>query len=162
MPKYLVLTHNDRNVVIEADRFEVGSGTYVFFTDNKLVASVDSHVLGVVESANAFKDDFYDDVTNDLEDFVESDLFFDKVLDIVDGYHQEPDVAEYAPKPDFTLGKIEHYRKEDENWWGFFTPSGSFVPFSNKKSAEEGLGKFGVAYQFWAYKDLTGYEKVED
>lgn len=115
MPEYIIKTDNDRNLVIEADRYSYNAteGTYEFFkkddkADTQKVATVTNRAFLAIVEKNAEKADFYehydvnedekDDVCNDclLEQFVTSDTFFDEVYNIIDFYHS-PDNQEDTP-----------------------------------------------------------------
>lgn len=73
MPKYVVKTQNDRNLVIEADRLNVGSSEEYLF-ENKtedgrinIVASVNRHaVIAVIEDKADLCDYYYSD--HELDD----------------------------------------------------------------------------------------------
>lgn len=121
MAKFTVLTFNDRNLVIEADRVNHNQdGDYVFVTQGEIVASVPANpgVFAVVNQ-EAEKDDFYfsdhqdddtydhapEDETDDMcldcrfEEFLESQEFYNAVDDIiVDAFGidtgEEPEGAE--------------------------------------------------------------------
>ena len=66
MAKFVVVTEQDRTIVIEADRFQKErTGDYSFHRGGHQIASVNSHVLAVIEQ-DSLIDDFYDDY--DTED----------------------------------------------------------------------------------------------
>jgi hypothetical protein len=109
--KFTVLTPNDRNLVIEADRFEPNNTDYVFLKDGSVVGSIPrSPSVFAVVNQEAEKADFYfadhqdddtyappvcectpefDDETDDVcldcrfEEFLESQEFYNAVADII-------------------------------------------------------------------------------
>lgn len=113
MAKFTVLTFNDRNLVIEADRYAEDSGSYQFLSGGTVVASVPrSPSIFAVINQEAEGSDFYfadhqdddtfappvcecegtpefDDETDDVcldcrfEEFLESQEFYNAVADIV-------------------------------------------------------------------------------
>ena len=105
MANFIVKTHNNRNLVIEADDLVVGVDEYLFYTAHKILASVPKHpsILAVLEE-DAEADDYYvdyddsdedetDDVCLDcrLEEFLDSDSFVDTVLRIVNAWREAND-----------------------------------------------------------------------
>lgn len=184
MPKYLVLTENDRNIVIEADKFHQDNGSFHFINiresrSPELVAVVNQHVLAVIEDETAFVADWYDEPEEEEEEdpddtcldcrileFLDSQEGFNAVADIVEGvlgYRDE--LANEAPS-DPPKPEIEHYVNEDKGVeypevWGFQTPEG-FVHLIRKDSAEEALKQYLSGEKDWEYLDLEGYTKVEE
>jgi len=187
MPNYLVLTHDNRNLVIKADGFSVDrdSGTYQFINKKDggpgtLVAAADQHVLAVIEQGNAFIDDFYDgedspnDDTDDVcldcrfEEFLESEEFFDAVAEIVDGileYRQEQ--ANVAPGGTTVQPYVElRYIKTDgHKEWGFLTPEG-WVGYTNdsddfKGWAESGVLEYQRGDRNWIYTPVEETEVIQ-
>ena len=167
MPEYIVKTIHDRNLVIEADKynFNATENAYEFFkkderADTRKVATVlySPEILAVVEN-DTEKADFYDvydlnaedneDECDDtcldcrLEEFTRSDTFFDEVYSIIDFYHskdnQDPPTG--CPCSESTPAEeypIEHWKdKHGKEWWGFRTDEG-FVHFVAKIDAEDG------------------------
>lgn len=74
MPEYIIKTENDRNLVIEADRYNYNAteGNYEFFkkddkADTQKVATVANRTFLAIVEKNAGKADFYDhyDVNED-------------------------------------------------------------------------------------------------
>ena len=123
MPEYIVKTIHDRNLVIEADKynFNATENAYEFFkkderADTRKVATVlySPEILAVVEN-DTEKADFYDvydlnaedneDECDDtcldcrLEEFTRSDTFFDEVYSIIDFYHSKDNQDETAECP---------------------------------------------------------------
>ena len=118
MPKYIVKTINDRNLVIEADGYISRGDHFEFFvrkdeTSTTVGSALKHSVFAIVEN-DAIKDDFYyfddatpgededeDDVCLDcrFQEFLESKEFFDQVDSIVEFWHggskqDEPTEAE--------------------------------------------------------------------
>ena len=123
MPEYIVKTIHDRNLVIEADKynFNATENAYEFFkkderADTRKVATVlySPEILAVVEN-DTEKADFYDvydlnaedneDECDDtcldcrLEEFTRSDTFFDEVYSIIDAYYSKDNQDEPAECP---------------------------------------------------------------
>ena len=186
MPDFIAKTHEGRNIIITADRFEINNfGNYVFFTNGNIVASVNGpSVLVVSEFDEAYQADFFNDEPDEdeteddhddtcldcrLEEFTQSPTFFDEVYSIIDFYfskdNQEPAAcpcAETAPAPE--PYPIQHWKDKDgDEWYGFWV-KGGFVHFSTKASAEFGRGQQikNTDEPFWSYKDLTGATRLED
>lgn len=108
MPEYIVKNDRDRNLVIEADRYNYNATeeTYEFFkkddkADIQKVATVTSRAFLAIVEKNAEKADFYEhydvnteqDDTEDVclgcqyADLLGSDSFFEAVANIIDCYH---------------------------------------------------------------------------
>ena len=128
-----------------------------------------------VEDLNEEDEDDCDDTCLDcrLEEFTQSDMFFDEVYSIIDFYHSvdnqdEPTAcpcsatAPAQPEPPIPY-PIEHWKdKGGDEWWGFWV-NGRFVNFGSKRSAEFGRGQQlnNTDELFWSYRDLTGATRLE-
>lgn len=202
MPQFIVKTIHDRNLVIEADKYNFNSieNAYEFFAKDGeglglvKVATVPGspEILAIVEN-DAEKADFYasydwneEDEEDDNEDgecdetcidcrlgeFLECNELFDRVYNIIDGYHKynqedapscpRSETAPLQPEPSVPY-PIEHWKtKEGEKWYGFWTTRG-FVNFSVRDYAEEGRRHhISNPDQGWSYLDLTGGTRLED
>jgi hypothetical protein len=155
MPRYIVKTVRDRNLVIEADRysFDATERTYEFFSKDgegsraaKKVASVflTPELLAIIED-KAGKADFYNRYDVSKDDTKTDDAQALPVL----GVPSEKD-------------PIEHWRDaEGHDWYGFWTPFG-FAHFFTKAGAESGLTRAAAPKSKWQYLDLTGATRLED
>lgn len=174
MPKYIVKTINDRNLIIEADKFRLSpspDSVYEFFIGGNIVASVPLPNVFVVADDAVEKGDFYfhDDLDLDEDDedeadhedtcldcrldtFLESEAFFDEVSSIVDFLKNEEEPED----------PIQKWVKGDYVEYGFQTPKGfvNFGPYKNR--AEDGLKQYQKGESNWAYLSLTGYTQVKE
>ncbi len=129
MPRFVIKTHNDRHLVIEADRynFNVTERSYDFFKKNdqagtNRVATIfynPANILGIVE-ADSDHEDFYfhdeagldsdysgpdEDICDECQladeygDLLESQVFWDAVCDIIERWH-EPSEVKPVPVPE--------------------------------------------------------------
>lgn len=122
MPEYIIKTGNNRNLVIDADRYNYNAteGNYEFFkkddkADTQKVATVTNRAFLAIIEKNAEKADFYEhydvnkeeDYTEDVclgcqyADLLGSDSFFEAVANIIDAYNspEYPDDPTNAPTP---------------------------------------------------------------
>lgn len=160
MPKYYVRTNSDRVICIEADSY-YDTGSFLDFKKNsKVAASFHNHaVLGVFDE-KVYQGEF-SALGEDTDDLLDSDEFFDRVVGIVDSY-LAPD--EYpTPASPVEEYPIEHWKKNDKEWWGFQTKKG-FIYFTSRIAADATRDSViqHVDDWNWGYLDLTGYTKVED
>lgn len=117
MTEYIIKTDNNRNLVIEADRYQYNAteGNYEFFkkddkADTQKVATVTSRAFLAIVEKNAEKADFYEhyDVNQDEEDetddvcldcrfaeLLESEDFWNAVWEIVEAWHEPDDPEGY-------------------------------------------------------------------
>jgi len=148
-----------RSLVIEADKFETSPdfGTFDFYREHLLVASVPSRdVLAVVEE-DAYQGDYLFDLETEPDDsddvcldcrfkeFLESEEFFNEVYEIVEAYHGPDD---YGDVPDPLPEPLTIYKAITPDYpngaWGFWynddTKGDVFVPFGISRTyAETGL-----------------------
>jgi len=191
MPDFVIKTHNDRNIVIEADRYEhdATEHAYAFFkkdaegnTTRVATLRTPSDAFLIIENS-AEKADFYfrddegvdpveeDDcvecqLADEYGDLLESEVLWNAVWDIVEAYH-EPDepaseTGEQVSDSSAKVDPIQHWRDKDgEEWWGFQTPKG-FVHFGYENFARDGYDQHQEHPETtWAYLDLTGATRLD-
>ena len=163
-----------RSLVIEADKFETSPdfGTFDFYREHLLVASVPSRdVLAVVEE-DAYQGDYLFDLETEPDDsddvcldcrfkeFLESEEFFNEVYEIVEAYHSPDD---YEDVPDPLPEPLTIYKAVAPVYpngaWGFWynddTKGDVFVPFGmNRAYAETGLDQHTKGTRDWRVTPL--------
>ena len=99
--------------------------------------------------------------------FFNSDEFFNRVYDIVDLWHEDPEeellpalnAADSEAEP---LWVVQRWSDGQTGWWGFHTPDG-FVHFYHKEDAVD-LAKKDKEKpsKDWVYLNLNGFTKIEE
>lgn len=99
-----------------------------------------------------------------LEEFTQSDTFFDEVYSIIDFYHSEDnqEPAECS-EPHLEYYPIEHWKdKSGTEWWGFHTDKGFVHCCSEDFALTCRQVQIDNPSEDWSYLDLTGATRLED
>lgn len=174
MPDYTVKTHDNRNLVIEADsyNFEPSSFSYEFVKKGKHIATVPAAGVFTIVLNDNVKSDYYwvydwnkedekeaaeEDLCTDCQtaELLESDVFWGAVWEVVEAYHA-PDSDFPTPTQNLDPYPIEKWEdKYGTTWHGFHTPKG-FVHFSTYVDAKEGVkSQLEDENAYWHYLDLS-------
>lgn len=179
MPEYIVKTFENRNLVIEADKFRASYNPhndimgYTFFSaipaeeghsnlsrtatnSENVVAYVSSSGVLAVVRQDSWKADFYtvDNWDEDESDDVCSDCRFLESEEFFDAVYDAVAVI-----LDDSESEVEHWTNGENHLWGWNTEKG-FVNFGDEDYAEENISLKNDETEDWVYTDLTGYTKV--
>ena len=152
MPEFVIKTHNDRNIVIKADRYEYNATeeSYEFFrkddqANTTRVATLPRHAGPFLIADNSV---------------VKSDSYSPRELE-TSNLARTAQTPETEPTATGNVDPIQHWRDKDGNeWWGFHTPKG-FVHCGNREFACSCYQTYQEAgSNMWAYLDLTGATRL--
>ena len=184
MSEFTIKTNQNRNLVIEADKYTRTKEAVEFYKDGGSVATVFPFDLLAIVKDGAEAADYYasdrelDDSFIDptatqcpveegcLDCLLGSEEFFNAVYDIVDVYH-EPDSEDPTPAvppvpTSPVVPKVETRKHNGRTLYGFVVPEDRFVHFSSPESARMGSHQYAYGTRGWSTFPLSETELVEE